>query len=648
MYRVIIPFLLMMIAISTHAQESYLGCTHKYKEVRSGQKTTVADLDEDKYDIKHLFFKLELGNTSTSIKGDVTTTATTVVAGFNVYAFELDAQLTIDSVKFNGQKVTVTTNGAVRKVNLATPLSNNTSFTVQVFYHGQPTSGTGQFFTGGLNKVQRPSGTNILYTLSDPDRTDEWWPCKQSLKDKIDSVDMWVTTADSLKAGSNGLLLNTTSLPGNKLRYEWKTKYPIDYYLITLAVAPYGDYSYYMHYTDGSNDSMLIQNYLYDSATFMTPAIKAALDTTGILIDHFSELYGKYPFYKEKYGHCVVGELGGGMEHQTMTTLGPVNTGLIAHEMGHQWWGNNVTYGTWKDIWLSEGLATYTAQLFFEKYWGVQAAKTERTSAFGTVMTQTFGSVYVDDTTSVNRIFSGRLTYAKGAAVAHMLRYLAPEDSLFFKGLRNFQQQYAYKNAVTDDLKQVFEQVYNQQLDTFFRQWVYGEGFPIYSIKYYQVGNTVHLQINQSTSFPNSVAVFHLPVELQLNATNGDTTVKLMNTGLSQNYSVTWDKTVTGISIDPNEHIVNRNSLVSKDQTILSIATLNLDGIKVYPNPAKEVWHIEGVATDTWMYLYDVTGKLVWSGVGAKSIPAKEMPSGNYLLQIENVKTGSQYFKLVK
>lgn len=632
--RTTLLFATCFLSISFAQAKSYCNRGEK-KEM---QKTTIADPLEDNYDVRHLKFDIALSNTSTAISGNVITTAYTTVSNFDKYVFELDQQLTIDSVKFNGLLVSVQSNNAIRTINLSTPLAANTAFVAQVYYHGQPQSGTGGFFTGGLNHVTLGSGTQILYTLSDPDRTDEWWPCKQSLIDKIDSVDMWVTIDDTLKAGSNGLLVNTTSVGANKTRYEWKTIYPIDYYLITVAVAPYIDYSYYMHFTDGSNDSMLIQNFIYDSARVMTPANIASLDTTGLLIDHLSSIYGKYPFYKEKYGHCFAEPLGGGMEHQTMTTLGEIRTTLIAHEMGHQWWGDNVTYASWKDIWLSEGFATYTEQLFIEHYWGVEAAKNKRASVFSTVMLSPSGSVYVDDTTSINRIFDSRLTYNKGASVAHMLRYLAPADSLFFKGLKQYQQQYAYGSAVTEDLKNVFESVYGFDLDTFFNQWVYGQGYPTYGVKYYQVGNNIYLQISQTTSSPANTLLFHMPVELKLKSANGDMVVKLYNNDPSQNFIVQWNEQLTSIEIDPDDHIVNRRGLIKEDQSILKVGALDLKQISVYPNPATEKWFVTQLPTNAALTLFDMTGRRVWSGNVSNNdtaqVPATGLVSGIYMLEV--------------
>src|SRR5690606_31274732 len=152
-----------------------------------------------------------------------------------------------------------------------------------------------------------------MYSLSDNDFADDWWPCKQSLTDKIDSVRMFVMVPDSLNVASNGILQSKTWVTGRN-HFLWETAYPIDYYLIAVAVGPYKDYSYYMHYTDGSGDSMLIQNYVFDSSSYMTPLNKSFFDTTGQIVDHFSNIFGKYPFKKEKYGH-VMTALSGGMEH---------------------------------------------------------------------------------------------------------------------------------------------------------------------------------------------------------------------------------------------------------------------------------------------------------------------------------------------
>src|SRR6202008_424072 len=194
-----------------------------------------------------------------------------------------------------------------------------------------------------------------------------------------------------------------------------------------------------------------------------------------------STIYGLYPFHDEKYGHCMA-PLGGGMEHQTMTTLGFFDFSIVAHEMGHQWWGDNVTCRTWNDIFLNEGFATYTEQLAIEHFDPTNAAA-NMLQAHNNVMSQLGGSVYNPDTTNVNRIFSSRLSYDKGCAIIHSLRFVINNDTLFFNGLKNFQAQYHHSTASIDDFKISMENFTGMNFGQFFTQWIYGEGYPTFNVK---------------------------------------------------------------------------------------------------------------------------------------------------------------------
>lgn len=638
-------------ATYAHKQDASSACAER--RVASGgaaAKTTVAAIEENDYDVKHLKFNLALTNTSTYVSGDVTTTAQVTVTTMPVYAFELDAAITIDSFKLNGVLMPVTSAGAVRKVTLSSALAQNTVFTAQVFYHGAATAGNGQFFSAGLHPVTA-NGFKLMYSISDDLFADDWWPAKQSLQDKIDSVDMWVTVDDTLKVGSNGLLKNTVPLAGNKVRYEWKTKHPIEYYLISVAVAPYNEYSYYMHYTDGSNDSMLIQNYVYNTPGHLTSTAKAALDSTGLIVDYYSQLFGRYAFDDEKYGHSM-SPLGGGMEHQTMTTMGVdaySDVTLISHELGHQWWGNNVSFASWRDVWLSEGITSYCEQLFVEKFRGAAAQKAYRTKVMNQAKAGT-GSVYVDDTTQVWRIFDGTLTYKKGASVTHMLRYLAPQDSLFFKGLRRYRQQFYNGTAYTKDLKQAMEVEYGTNLDTFFNQWIYGEGYPSYSARWAQQGSTLVIQIKQNTTKASSVPCFHMPIEIKLITNNGDKIIKLYNNANTQTFVTTCADIVSNIQIDPDDHVLNSGGLVQKDDAILNVAGVALDEFAVQPNPASDNWLVKGIPTGAQCILTDMAGKVLWqqTATGDIVVPAKDLIPGSYTLSVSKKGTRAVSARLIK
>lgn len=152
------------------------------------------------------------------------------------------------------------------------------------------------------------------------------------LKDKIDSADIWVTTSAINKVGSNGLLQGVDALPSGKVRYRWKTNYPMNYYMPSISVGNYMEYLNYAKPLAMSPDSILIQHYLVDNVTYFN-SVKANLDKTPAFIEKLSELFGLYPFKNEKYGHAHA-SIGGGMEHQTMSTMNSFGSTLIAHELG--------------------------------------------------------------------------------------------------------------------------------------------------------------------------------------------------------------------------------------------------------------------------------------------------------------------------
>ncbi len=620
-------------------------CANARKKNRHAAKTTIADSTENNYDVRYLKFNLFINDSILHVQGDVSTTARVTSTTMPTYTFELDTTYTIDSVLINGTSLAVqTSGGTVRKVNLPTALNQNDVFTAQVFYHGNPPIGAG--FFNGVTVATAVSGVKMFYTVSDPYVAKDWWPCKQDIQDKIDSVDMWLTVPSGQMPGSNGLLQSVTTPSPGMLQYHWATHYLIDYYLISVAIAPYTAYSSYMHFT-GSTDSMLIQNFFYDTATFV-PQYKPNFDSLSYMIDYLSTLYGRYPFYKEKYGVCYT-TLPGGMEHQTMTTIGVTNTPLIAHELAHQWFGDCVTYKTWPHVWLSEGFATYTEQLFVSKFWGARAAFNYRKIQYNNVMSLPFGRVYVDDTTSPNTIFSQRLVYYKAAGVLHMLRFLAPQDSLFFTICKTYQQQFAFGNATTDDLKAIAVSVYGQNLDTFFNQWIFEQGYPTYSAKWDQVGNTVNVQLNQTTSMPSSVPVFFMPVELRLKGTTIDTTVKVFNNQASQLYSFNIAGTIDSVFIDPNNWIIHKTGTIKYDTTV-GISSPDIRNVRVYPNPSKNSWQLDQLQPGTIVTLLDMNGHTLWNGISGAdtlNIPGKGLPPGNYLLKLEMYGNDISTIKLI-
>ena len=635
--------LLLIMAFSADARRR-----HKKHHQATGvtNRTTVADPNELNYDVKYLKFNLNVSDTTVCISGNVSTTAQVIVPSMSTYVFELDTLMVIDSAQLNGVTLPVSATSMIRTINLPTPLTSGAMFTAQVFYHGVPPPGGG--FFNGLSHAVSSGGTQMVYTISDPYVASDWWPSKQCIEDKIDSVDMYVTVPAGRSDGSNGVLVSVDSatVPGYST-FHWHTNYAIDYYLISIAVAKYTIYDSYLHFT-GSTDSMLIQNFFMDTATF-NPLYKANFDSIGMIIDYYSSLFGRYPFWQEKYGVCYT-NLPGGMEHQTMTTIGVPNTYIIAHELCHQWFGDHVTYATWGDVWLSEGFATFSEQLFLTHFWGAAAGLNHRQGLLATALTDACGELYVTDTSSATTLFYQPTVYDKGQGVVTMLRYLAPTDSMFFQVLKNYQNTYGFGLANTADLKAMAEGVYGFNLDTFFNEWVYGKGYPEYKVSWNQVGSNVYVKLIQTTSCAATTPLFSTLLELKLHSAGGDSIIKVYNNADTTIYTFNWADTTLNVYLNPDVWTVCRQiGTVTHDAT-LGLGSILPKDIKILPNPSKNYWEITALPDNTRLTLCDMNGRVLWQGKSTAGvttvIPAEQLPTGDYILQLSN-SNDTQSVKLV-
>ena len=628
--------LLLLLSITTHAQNVSELHSHECKGhgrqlLTPAAKTSIASPFEDNYDIHHLHFDLQLSSVSAVIVGHVTTTATVVVPSMGRYVFELDDTLTIDSVLINGNKLPFTTLGQVRTVVLPQPLTAGATFTTTVYYSGYPAN------PEAINDPGLHNFNGITYSTVEPYFAHTWWPCKQSLNDKIDSMEMWITVPDGIKAGSVGTLVATEPADVGRTRYRWVSHYPIDYYLIAVSVSDYDEYSYYMHF-DGSTDSMLIMNYISKDTPKSITELKPWLDSTALITNYFSNLWGRYPFWKEKYGHCYI-PAGPNMEHQTMTSIRFSRFTVIVHELAHHWFGNLVTCATWQDIWLNEGFASYAQYMCYDHFDGREAGLNYLRQIQNDATSQTWGSIYHIDTTNWRRIFDSRLSYNKAAAVIHMLRFEINDDAKFHSILRTYLQQYAWRNATTEQFKTIAEEQTGMNLDTFFGQWIYGEGFPLIDATWNQVNDALFLRLNQTSSTPWSTFAFSTPLQVKFYSAQGDTTIQMHMSQPSETYSFICSKKIDSITIDPNRWVLYRKAKdPSRDISLNLLPTT----ATVYPNPTSGTLYVSYKDISNAAFtLFDAAGrkvlehKMLWDA-GIVPVHISHLPTGIYIYRISS------------
>ncbi|MDH6355251.1 aminopeptidase N [Dysgonomonas sp. PH5-45] len=591
------------------------------------------------YDVKWYFLNLHAENNTVQLSGDVTIKAEVILPSMETFSFHLHADYTIDSVFVNGIKKEFLNKGDER---LVTNLNfeKGTLFDVRIHYHGALMEDNGHF-SGIRTQLEKSTNKNVTWTLSQPNNAYQWFPVKQDLTDKVDSVWVFVTTSNINKVASNGLLSNVVPLPDNKVRYEWKSNYPIDYYLISIAVADYMDYSFYAEIPEAKTN-LLVQNYIYNDSDFFEKH-KPNIDKTRDMITYFSSIFGPYPFQSEKYGHAAA-PMGGGMEHQTMTTLSIFSEGVIAHELAHQWFGDNVTCSSWEYVWLNEGFAMHAEYLWYEHLYGQKYAF----DAFNNNILENIriegkeGSVYVpaqyiDD---ADRIFSNILTYYKGAALVHMLRHELGDD-LFFKMLRAYQQKFANSSANLKDFIDVLSELSGEDFTYFFDQWFYGEGYPCFNITWQETDSKLYLKSDQTTTVPATTPLFKINFDLQINYEDGSSELVSFFQGQTSQYfshDIPSDKKIRSITFDPSHWLLTKAEV---RQGTASVENEFADSdISVSTNTTTKTINIEfgsALNGEKVIQLFNNSGKMVLSTKSNSTthiISTSNLDSGVYILSV--------------
>lgn len=642
MRGLIFIILILQFIVAQQFDESHLKCSRgKIAKAMIANYNTPTAAQGD-YDVTFYDIDLKIDPDTETISGTVGVKGISLISSLNIVELDLSSGLNIESVKNEqGNDLNYTHDLNLLSVTLNNPVSNGNSFNIIIDYDGEPqSSGFGSF---GFDKYpNNSSGEPMIWSLSEPYGARDWWPCKDTPNDKADSVDISLEVPSELIAASNGTLVGT-EVNGDWTTYHWQERYPIATYLVSVAIHPYR--VFYDWYEYGVSDSMRLEYYVFpDNYTKVQYNYSLTKDMLGAMADRF----GEYPFIKEKYGH-VEFTWGGGMEHQTLSSMGGYSEALIAHELAHQWWGNMVTCANFHHIWLNEGFATYSEALWYEKQYGVDRLHSDMSNNmyFGP------GTIYVEDTTSVWNIFHGGLSYAKASWVLHMLRRVVG-DSAFFSGLQEYGDRYRFKSAVTEQFRDVMEEISGMNLDSFFQRWIYGEYYPIYEIIYNQSDNNLLVRINQI----QDSNIFEMPIDIKVTFTDGsESTWVVQNTVRNELFTlpIPDGKAIENMELDPDSWILKKISEVRFDPSLDTTGNITVPDefhlYPVYPNPFNAGVTIRFVLENegkVQLNIFDIKGNKVWQQSArftagnhfikwnGKNQHGNNVPSGTYFVEANN------------
>ena len=460
-----------------------------------------------------------------------------------------------------------TRNNDILSIDLDAIYAQGEQFNLVIAYIGHPQNSPYYSFDFDVYN-NRP----IIWTLSQPYGARAWWPCKDVPSDKADSVDIRITIPNGFIAASNGKL-RETAIEGSNTTYWWHEQYPIVPYLVSLAIYPYTVYSDWYIY--GDNDSMEVQFYVFPDHYNL---VQENYAKTVAMIEYYSEVFGQYPFIKEKYGHAEF-IWGGGMEHQTITSLGGWSESLIAHELAHQWWGDMVTCNSFNHIWLNEGFATYCEALWFEHIYG-QGVANDYQMDYNLYLGS--GTVYVEDPLNEN-IFDVGLSYNKGSWILHMLRYVVGDD-VFFNILKTYyESSHQYGTVTTEEFQIICEQLWGKSLDKFFHQWIYEEYFPrfSYSWEWNHNGDFYDIQLDIRQAQTNHI--FWIPMDVTVTTVTEETTFVILDSLQSQSFQLSVPSEPKNIELD-------------RDNWVLKLIEDNITD----PTFDKGILLVNGVSFDTY------------------------------------------------
>lgn len=495
------------------------------------------------------------------------------------------------------------------------------------------------------------AGDSFVFTDCEPQRARRWFPCWDSPADKA-QLEVWAKVPPDVKLGSNGALVDS-AFTGDTLTYHWRSNNPIATYLMVLTSKK--NYNLDVYYWVRPSDNALIPFRFYYN-TIDHIYIEQAADSALKMCDWYSKWYGEYPFVKNGFAAAGKEFPWGGMENQTLTTVckGCWWEGLISHEFAHQWFGDLISPGTWADIWLNEGFASWSEGFWLESYGGYAAYKEKIDKDAKYYLEHNpgwpvYNPQWTVDVPANDTLFNGAITYTKASCIIHQFRYIVG-DSLFFKAIYNYATDttdFKYKNVVTKDFIDKMSEETGQDMHWYFDPWLDQANHPVYFNSYnfvqmqdssWEVKFTAKQTQTNAPFFPMKLNVYIVFDDLS------DTTLYFMNRKNDEDFSWEFDKKPAYFEFDPTNEIV-----LKKASLIFSTDEKKLQGsfmFNVSPNPAKNnvtLHYTLPKGGPVSIQLFDVTGREIrtlFSGLQNKGkqvldYQINDLRSGIYFITLD-------------
>ncbi len=492
----------------------------------------------------------------------------------------------------------------------------------------------------------------FFFTDFEPEGARKCFPCYDHPSDKA-NLNFFAKVPSDVLLGSNGALMDSTKV-ADTIWYHWTSRDPIATYLMVISAKKNWNLDIvYWDRPSTPGEPMPIRFYYNNGENPSQIELKVPL-----MADWFSEHYGEHPFEKDGFVSLNNEFVWGGMENQSLTSICPGcwSESLICHEFAHQWFGDAISPGTWADIWLNEGFATWSESLWWERDGGYTAYKNDVLSNANYYLSANPGwAVYMPEwavnTPDNGVLFNYAITYCKSACMLHLLRY-SLGDAVFFQAIYDYgsdTDQFRYKNSVTEDFQAKLETSTGQDLEWFFESWIKTPNHPVYQNEYSitDMGNdswNLNFLVNQ---IQTNAGFFPIPIELTVNFIDGsDSTVRVMNSENQQFFWFNFDKKPLNVLFDKSNEIVLKEATLFVGINENNIGNNSFKLGQNYPNPSNFSTTISfsiPEKMDVLLAVYDLAGKKVMDlvngmqdkGTHVLNINLEQLQSGIYSYRLD-------------
>ncbi len=495
-------------------------------------------------DVLHYVFRLTLNDDTDEITGEAMIDLRFASNSLSEVTLDLaSAQggkgMIVSSVTANATPLRFRHEADLLRITLDALAKSGERRQITVRYRGVPAN--------GLRMLKNKFGERVFFSENWPNNARQWLPMIDHPYDKATS-EFIITAPVKYQVVANGLLQEETDL-GNGLRLtHWKQSVPIASWLNAIGVAQFA-----VHH-DGLVKGVPHQTWVYHQERTTGPAWFETKSRQAM--EFFSEHIGPYSY--EKLANVEAAGFGGGTEHASAIFYGEKSilerpdTGLIAHEIAHQWFGNSVTEKDWDDVWLSEGFATYFTLLVAEHYDGrdafVVGLKRSREQVFALEKQNPGVAVLHHNLADMKKVLN-RIIYQKGGWTLHMLRQQMGTEK-FWAGIRDYYQRYRNSSAATEDFRRVMEEHSGLELSAFFQQWLARAGSPVVEGGWRYDAATKRIVIELAQTQPGEA--YRLPLEIGITLDGTTKIEKIEFTQKQQRFEFAADKEPTAVALDPN------------------------------------------------------------------------------------------------